>query len=360
MNNPFKFGTIVENEFFTNRENEINELSKIIESENHLVLIAPRRFGKTSLISKIVKNIQRPTIWIDLQMVTSVDDFASQLLKGIFKIYPFEKIKFAIRNFRIVPTLSVNPMTNNVEVAFQPHIDGFIKLEDVLNLIETFGKNSPKPIVVVDEFQEIMSIEKKLDKKLRSVIQLHKNCNYVFMGSSETMMREIFERKKSPFYHFGALFTLGKIPHEKFRLFLEKGFHNYEQKEIIAEKILNFTNQHPYYTQQLAFYCWNYLRDNDYNENSTQEVINNIIKHHNNDFERIWLNLNNTDKKVMISLSEDRSPLKTENLNLMEINSTSTAFSAIKRLLLKGLVMKTANYEIDDPFFKEWIKQKRS
>jgi hypothetical protein len=49
---------------------------------------------------------------------------------------------------------------------------------------------------------------------LRSTMQNHKNVNYIFMGSSESIIREIFEKKNSPFYRFGSLFRLGKIPVE--------------------------------------------------------------------------------------------------------------------------------------------------
>ena len=82
---------------------------------------------------------------------------------------------------------------------------------------------------------------------LRSVIQTHKNINYVFMGSSESMIREIFEKKDSPFYRFGSLITLGKIPTEKFRLFLEYRFTGFtEDAGSISEAILKITDSHPF------------------------------------------------------------------------------------------------------------------
>lgn len=52
MNNPFKFGTIVDGEYFTDRVAEQEKVREILASENHLILISPRRFGKTSLVQK--------------------------------------------------------------------------------------------------------------------------------------------------------------------------------------------------------------------------------------------------------------------------------------------------------------------
>ena len=155
MNNPFKFGTLVSNEYFTDRIEEYQKLLQIMNSANHLIMIAPRRYGKTSLIYKVVAATDRPVIWLDLQLLTGVTDFASQLLKQVFKKYPFEKIKFMVKNFRFVPNLTISPESNNVEIAFQPGYDSFVQLEDVFNLIENLGNDDVKPIVVLDEFQDI-------------------------------------------------------------------------------------------------------------------------------------------------------------------------------------------------------------
>lgn len=358
MKNPFKFGTLVDGNYFTDRKEEAVRLKQIIESENHLIMIAPRRYGKTSLVHKVTYESKRQVIWLDLQILTSVSDFASQLLKQLFKVYPFERIKFLIKNFRLIPTLSVNPSSESVEIAFQPNMDGFVLLEDVFNLINSLGESGNKPIVVLDEFQEIINLDKNLDKKLRAILQLHTNVNYVFLGSVESMMRDIFEKKKSPFYHFGSLFILNKIPVNDFKLFLIDGLEDVTDKQNeIAEEILHFTKAHPYYTQYLASNIWMYLDRNKYSEHMLSEVIQEIIALHDNDYERLWNNLNQTDKKVLISLALEGSGLLSNKANL---GATSTTFSALKRLTQQGVIIKEKQHEFDDPFFKQWLINKRN
>ena len=360
MNNPFKFGSIVSDDYFTDRHVEYEKLPQIIASSNHVVMIAPRRFGKTSLVYKVVSNTNRPVLWLDLQLLTNAGDFATQLLKQLFKKYPFEKLKFMVSKFRIVPMLSVDPVTNHVEIAFQPRVDSFVHLEDVLNLIEKLGEEKTRPIVVFDEFQELHSLDKSLDKRLRSVIQFHKNINYVFMGSAESMMKQIFENKKSPFYHFGQLFTLDKIPYSDFYAFLQTRFGNITDKATeITEKILEFTRCHPYYTQQLAFHIWSALERESYSENIVNETIETIILLHDNDFERLWNNFNNTDKKVLIELAFEQTNLLSTPVLYKNTSASSTMFSALKRLTEKGILIKTEKYEIDDPFFRNWIVKRR-
>jgi hypothetical protein len=257
--------------------------------------------------------------------------------------------------------LSVDPVTNNVEVSFQPHIDSFVHLEDVLNLIEKLGEEKSRPIVVFDEFQELQTLGASLDKRLRSVIQFHININYVFMGSSESMMKQIFENKKSPFYHFGQLFTLDKIAYDDFFQFLQTRFAVISDKASeISTQILNFSHCHPHYTQQLAFHLWMMLERNVYFENIVNETIESIILQHDNDYERLWNTFNHTDKTLLIELAFEQTNLLSSNALYKKAIASSTVFSALKRLTTKGILIKTEKYEIDDPFFKKWITNRRA
>ena len=78
--NPFKFGTIVEDEFFTDRVNELEQIKQMLDSENRLVLISPRRFGKSSLVAKALQQIGRPSITIDFMKVSKRKSPRSSIL----------------------------------------------------------------------------------------------------------------------------------------------------------------------------------------------------------------------------------------------------------------------------------------
>ncbi len=355
--NPFKFGSIVEGAFFTDREDDIKKSLEVINSSNHLVLISPRRYGKSSMIHKAVKLSGRPSITVNLQLVTSANDLAAEILKRVFKAYPFEKVKQLIRKFRFIPTISLNPLTNNVDLSFTPAASPKPVLEDVLMLIEGLGKKGHKPIVVLDEFQEIRTIDKNLDKILRSVIQTQNRVNYIFMGSQESLMREIFEQKKSPFYHIGSLQTLEVIPHKDFMSFLKKGFSFLDKKNApaLAEKILEFTQCHPYYTQQLAFHFFNAYKNNT--GTTIEEVAETITRQHDIDFERLWMSLNLTDRKLILELL---SVAKGGGYTRDAAIPTSTRYSVYKKLLASGfLIQNRQGYAVEDPFFARWVWTRR-
>jgi hypothetical protein len=168
------------------------------------------------------------------------------------------------------------------------------------------------------------------------------------------MMRAIFETKKSPFYHFGYLMQLEKIPYKDFYEYLKKGLTNMTtENKTLASEILQFTDCHPYYTQQLAYYCWAFLEKNEYENGIFNKVIINIIHIHNTDYERLWNTISQTDKKVLIALANN------ENFDKLQI-ATSTIYSGIKRLITKGYLIKNNTFQFDDPFFKYWIEKRRN
>ena len=158
MENPFKFGTIVEEEYFTDRIEEVAYIRHFIESANHLILISPRRFGKSSVVAKALSQSSRKSITVNLQQVTSVADLSAKLLREFFKIHPLERIRHLISHFRIIPTLTANPLTGLMDVSFQPGVDASILLEDVMDLIENAHTQQDRIVIVLDEFQEILDL----------------------------------------------------------------------------------------------------------------------------------------------------------------------------------------------------------
>ncbi|MCF0181377.1 MAG: ATP-binding protein [Muribaculaceae bacterium] len=365
MDNPFKFGSIVSGNYFTDRVEEQEKIGNIFNSANHLALISPRRFGKTSLVNKVAKETGRTYIYVNLQEVVDVKDFATKIIKKTLETSFTEKIKYYISHLRFQPTIDVDAVTGRTKVTLGAHVDDSEALEDALSLINKIGANEPKnkPIVVFDEFQEINDIGKHLDKKLRSWMQMHEHVNYVFLGSQESMMEEIFENKKSPFYHFSLLMRLKRIPYNEFQAFLSNRFDllcdDKETTDRVAHEILEITECHPYYTQQLAYVVWDqWERKTNDTDALISMAIDTITQSHSLDYERLWEKFNRTDRRMLMLVANKRisasTPLQSA---LTGIASQSTAASCMKRLIKQGYIIKETFYSIDDPFFKNWINQ---
>jgi len=187
-------------------------------------------------------------------------------------------------------------------------------------------------------------------EQLRAIMQLQEHINYILLGSQESMMTEIFERKKSPFYHFGQLMRFSKLPREDFHGFLSQGLGSSfpNQSDELATQILNYTSCHPYYTQQLASNVWQMGALHTATDNPIQAAVDFIVTTHGLDYERLWVNLNRTNKWILQRLASNQ-PLQNGEY------PTSTIYSALKRLQRDGYVIYSDRYEIADPFFSEWI-----
>ena len=57
--NPFKFGKIVYDKHFYNREKELQKIKATLSSGNNIALYAPRRYGKSSLIAKALNELEK-------------------------------------------------------------------------------------------------------------------------------------------------------------------------------------------------------------------------------------------------------------------------------------------------------------
>lgn len=352
--NPFKFGTVVEDEFFTDRKEELQTVKEIMDSENHLVLISPRRYGKSSLINKALNELRRPYILIDMMQVLSVENLAVHIMRGIFKIYTMEKLKHLISQFRIMPTISYNPVTGSWDISVSTSTKGdsaSILLEDAMDLLQKVTSNEDRLIVVLDEFQEVVEIAHGLDKQLRAIMQRQKGLNYIFMGSQESMMTDIFEKKKSPFYHFGERMTLRKIPKEDFYRYIMERLPSDDPEYCsdVAEQILAFTNVHPYYSQQLASVVYRRMKYNNEHDDIVENSVKIIVQEHDLDYERLWQSMNRSERRVMIGLCHGVNPLQDRSY------AYSTTSSILRKLVKSGYVVNNNGYEIEDPFFAQWL-----
>jgi hypothetical protein len=138
------------------------------------------------------------------------------------------------------------------------------------------------------------------------------------------------------------------------------------EPERLSEEILAISGCHPYYIWQLAWLVWERVRRKDEAQNMLDGAVEELLRTHDMDYERIWMNFNKTDKKMLIGLSlSDLSTLSDKFLREYNLGAISISFSTLKRLTWSGYVTQVnSRCEIDYPFFRmclgsgekvEWI-----
>jgi AAA+ ATPase superfamily predicted ATPase len=203
-------GKPVTGEELIGREEEINEIIQTIKAGQSVALIAPRRFGKTSIMMEVMNRLNREKFFtgsIDIFTVPDIEQLAfeitSQVLKNRKLDEALNKLK---RNLgEILTNIKFRKEIEGAEFILgfgKPQNDPWEQLRSSLRFIETFAlKYNKKICFAFDEFGDIEKLDgTEIIKLFRGIIQNQKQSVYIFSGSFESVMNKIFVTSKSPFY----------------------------------------------------------------------------------------------------------------------------------------------------------------
>ena len=277
---------LINKNLFIDRTDESEQLANGLKNGSDFVLIAPRRFGKTTLVDHVFKQINKDTDYLILKIdimkysgsirnlainitdrALSLLDLSGKLFSMLNKVELSLKLKVTWGEVELEPILSI--LQNKTDET------GDLKLLDhSLELLEKIAVKKNKPLIVfLDEFGELHHLGDGVIKLFRSVLQTHKNVSYVFAGSQESLMNKIFVDNNSPFYKFGKLIHLDVLDeNEVINYFSIAGF-----TIEVSQKILKAFECHPYYTSRAIIDLYNnpqYAKD----ENSFNMYIEQLIK----------------------------------------------------------------------------------
>ena len=260
----FVFGVAVEDYNFTDREQETQQLRMNFDSGINTILISPRRWGKTSLVKKaarMVDNDRVIVVYLDMFPCKTEYEFYNTLSTALLTQTASRKELWMenAREFvaRLVPKISINPDPNS-DISLSLGITPATHTpEEILNLPEQIARQKGKRIVVcIDEFQQIGELPDSLtvQKRLRTVWQHQQLTNYCLFGSKKHLMTSLFGLRSKPFYQFGQMMYLTKIPISAWTGYIQSHFAEKGRKiseEIITE-LCTLVEQQSSYVQQLA------------------------------------------------------------------------------------------------------------
>ena len=268
MKRPFIYGMSVDGDNFTDRELETQRLKLNFENGINSIIISPRRMGKTSLVKRVAEQIMDPqfkVIYMDIYKCRTEYDFYEKFAASIIEstTTKMDQMLETAKEFilSITPKISYNPEPNtafSLSLGITPKANS---PEEILSLPERIAqKRGIHIIVCIDEFQQIGEFPDSItvQKRLRSVWQHQRNTSYCLFGSKKHLMSKLFYSRSLPFYQFGEMLFLKKIPTEKWVPFIVSRFASVGKRisEALAAKICTTVDNYSAYVQQLA---WNVL-----------------------------------------------------------------------------------------------------
>ena len=371
MKKSFIYGVSVSGENFTDRVEETKRLTMDFENGMNVILISPRRMGKTSLVKKVQNQVDNPKIrvvYMDIYDCRSEYDFYNKFATTILKETSGKMDLFLdnVKQFltRLSPKISFSP---------DPNMDYSVSLgitpknyapEEILDLPERMASKMGIHIVVcVDEFQQVGEWTDSLtiQKRLRSVWQHQQNTSYCLFGSKKHLLTNLFQNRRMPFYHFGDTIYLKPISTDDWIPFICGKFA--EKGKIISEefvkRICTTVNNHSSYIQQLA---WNVMvnTEKEVTDEIFQQAISELLAQSSALFVQQIQGLTTYQMNLIRCLCQGIHKDFTSKamLETYQLGSKSNISRLKKTLIEKEIIEEEGEIiTLADPVFEIWFKK---
>lgn len=342
MENPFVFGKAAEGPNFTDRIEDAKRLEANLTHGINTILISPRRFGKTSLVKKVIENTHRSDI-----IMVYIDVFACK------SEYDF---------YRTFATSIIRHTSSKIDLSFDWNPKESVGIEDLLNLPEQIAKKKGVRIVVcIDEFQQIEELPDPVtfQKKLRSVWQHQQHVTYCMFGSKKHMMTYLFSDPSRPFYKFGDMMFLQRIPTEEWIPFIIQKFKD-SGKTISRDQSLRIctaTENLSSYVQHLSWIVW-YSSDRVVSNKNVEEAIDGLLEQNKVFLQREIEQLTELQFNFLKAIANGVTSglTKKDVLRKYRLDSSANVQVVKKALISKDIIdVDDDGIVFNDPLLKLWI-----
>ena len=377
--NPFTFGALALDEAFTNREAELRELGRDLRNGQDVLVYAPRRYGKSSLVLRAAQRAIRGGVLVgycDLMRTPTKERLAAALAKTIYSDLEtaagqaIERATRLFRGLRITPTMEVDPIDGSLRFVFhagrrRAAIDDTI--EALLMLPgQIAAERGRRAALVFDEFQEIVTIDRHYPNLMRAVFQEQPEVAHVYLGSKRHVLERIFDDANEPFWRSAKRLEIGPIPAAEFASFLR---HRFEETEKAIDddalaRLLEATGGHPYGTQELAYFLWELVPTGHFARlRDVETALAQVLRSEHNHFAKLWDDAPHAQRLVMLALAEEptASLYSADYAERHDLPPKPALQRAIGALVTKEIAARDAGrvYRIVEPFFADWLRDEQ-
>ena len=343
---PFQFGTLATNENFIDRQEDRALLKQLLSSHINVMLISPRRWGKSSLVKRAMSELADEDnnvriCYIDAFSIGSESEFyrtfASQVIacaSSKMERWIEDAKKFLTG---VIPQVVINDQVTDFmafDLKFVPQERDKMA---ILQLPELLAKEKGIRIIVcIDEFQQLANLPeyKDMEGKMRSVWQQQQLTSYCLYGSKRNMMLNIFNNSNSPFYRFGQVIFMQKIAKEHWIPFILSSF------------------------QQLCYFIWSFTVSEvteDIYHLGLKQVLNINTPMFQNDTE----NLSSTQIEMLKAIANGEQHFSSQAVKqIYNLGNPNTIVKNRKTLQNKDIIEKQNDaFGFVDPIYRLWFKE---
>jgi uncharacterized protein len=361
---------IATGEAFCNRKDETNILIENIKNGKHTLLIATRRYGKSSLAFHAIHLSKLPYVETDFYMASSEKIVESYILNGVVDLIgkalgPIEKLVTSIKKYlkNLKPKLDIG--TNYFKLELIPSIetDPATNIKEGLLLLEKLLEEKKRHAVfLLDEFQNVGIIAqgKGIEAAIRHVAQKTKYLTIIFSGSNRKLLKTMFENETRPLYQLCWKLTLKRISAEHYRDHIQlaaKKAWNKKLNDAHLEQIILLTERHPFYINKLCDRLWMHYEKEPPSIDDIKKIWNEILVEEKSDAIKEISLLSLGQKNVVAQIANNLTTQLTNKKSILELQMTSSSIiTALEGLEEKDMIEKEEDqYQIINPVVKYYI-----
>lgn len=371
--NPFVISGVIPNEFFCDRTEESERLITSMLNQENVVLISPRRMGKTQLIyhcfadKRVSKNIR--TLTIDILHTTSLREFILELGTAVFHTFARRSDKlmklFASCMRSLSASFGYDPVQNTP--TFDIRLGEIQEPEYTLREIFDFlDKMDKRCVIAIDEFQQIVNYpDKNIEALLRGYVQKSKNTNFIFAGSQRTILSEMFFSYARPFYQSATMLQLDAIPETEYCMFAKRMFalEGKKLKEEAVGEVYKFFNGVTLYVQKVFHDAFAIIdKGGICDETMARQTMDRFLEESTPRLREQLQFVSEQQKELLYAICDEGKATKvtsTDFIRRHHLRSASSVQSALRRLTDLDLITNNARvYSLSDPLLAQWIKRK--
>lgn len=364
--NPFVYDDPLAPDKLIDRQDEVAQLLSLAYGGHNTRLSAPRRYGKTSVILRLLYEARQEglhTVHVDFYRCVTRAEAARRIEEAYLSSLagPIRRIVAAItRSWQA--KLKAGSGRVGVEVDYIRELDNQ-RLAELLDLPKRiFEKDGVRTIVAFDEFQDFLRISDGIDGLLRSKIQLHRDeASYIFAGSEPGILDELFNRKGRPLFDQARPIPIAPLKDDDLSEYIGSWFAKTDRDvDVALDYLLALTRGHPQRSMLLAHHLWEHTdRGRRADEVTFQDALEAVDRETKEQFERTWLDLGSApaQRRVLVALANSEHSLyHQDTLTQFDLKKTD-AQQAVERLIYAGDVIRhDSHFVIVDPLFERWLQ----
>ncbi len=364
--NPFVYDRPVEPDDLIDREQEVDRLLGLAEAGQSARVSAPRRFGKTSLLRRVLAgaaDLGLTGVYVDLDGAITVQRLGSRIEDAYREQLQGPVARSVVNLVRTLrPRVGVRAPGVTGEVAPTVEEQAERVLERMLDLPKTiFGRTGRRVLVVFDEFQYVLRAGTELDRVFRSRIQHHAaEAAYIFAGSHPGLMAELFGDRERPFYGQAQPLVLDPLEDTPIAEFVAERFERTRRDVGEAlEPLLDLARGHPQRAMLLAHHLWEETPSGEAADHDRwTAALDRVDVELDEGFQHLWDRLSAGQQRVLVALAEGQQALYGEQTLTRYGLSKGAVREAEKALRRIGDVERRGRtLVVVDPLLERWLRQ---